>query len=196
MVLYWYETATFDTNSTTQTKSVMISLIMYPSSPQNVSDTENQELPFASAINNYWQPIRAWTAVALGISQNGLTLSAGATVFLVLLTLYAVFLDRKEKLALLNLYRKLPAETQLLMKAVTNAQNNHNPTVQGITLELQKLSQTFPSDSWITQKLVEAEKTGLIKKMLINKDDNPAFALKNQMPQKTNLFNWLKNLKL
>ncbi len=191
-VLYWYETATFNTNGTAQTKSVMISLVMYPSSPQNVSQAENQELPIANAINNYWQPIQTWTTIALGISQNGLALSAGATAILVLLILYAVYLDRKEKLALLNLYLKLPSQDQLIMKAVTNAKNMYNPTTQAITLEFQKLAQTPPSETWVAQKLDEAENAGLIKKILINKNDNPALAWKNQIPEKTSLFNWLK----
>jgi exosortase/archaeosortase family protein len=184
VVLYWYETATFDTNSTVQTKSVMISLIMYPSSPQVVSEAENQELPIANAINSYWQPIQTWSTVALSISQNGLALSASASAILVLLILYAVYWDRKEKLALLNLYRKLPSQDQLIMKAVTNAKNMHNPTTQAITLEFQKLSQTPTSETWVAQKLDEAENTGLIKKTLTNKDDNPAFAWKNQIPEK------------
>ncbi|MGD0996230.1 MAG: hypothetical protein ABR909_11985 [Candidatus Bathyarchaeia archaeon] len=118
------------------------------------------------------------------ISQNGLALSAGATAILVLLILYAVYLDRKEKLALLNLYRKLPSQDQLIMKAVTNAENMHNPSTQAITLGFQKLSQTPTSETWIAQKLDEAENTGLIKKTLTNKDDTPALAWKNQMPEK------------
>jgi len=181
VVLYWYETVTFETNSTAQTKSVMISLIMYPSFPQGVSEAEAQELPIANAINNYWQPIKTWSTVALGISQNGLAFSASATAILVLLILYAVYWGRKEKLALLNLYRKLPSQDQLIMKAVANAKNMHNPTTQAITLEYQKLAQTPTSESWIAQKLNEAENVGLIKRTLTNNDDNPALAWKNQI---------------
>jgi exosortase/archaeosortase family protein len=192
VVLYWYETAVFNTNGTAQTKSVMISLIMYLLSPQGVSDAENQELPIANAINSYWAPIQTWSTIALSISQNGLALSAGATSILVLLILYAAYLDRKEKYALLNLYRKLPSQDQLIMKAVTNAENMHNPSTQAITLEFQKLSQAPASETWVAQKLAEAENAGLIKKILINKDDNPALAWKNQIPEKTSLFNRLK----
>jgi hypothetical protein len=68
-----------------------------------------------------------------------------------------------------------------------NAKNN--PTTQTITLEFQKLSQTPTSETWIAQKLTEAENAGTIKKTLINKDDTPALAWKNQIPQKTSLFN-------
>jgi hypothetical protein len=91
-------------------------------------------------------------------------------------------MDRKEKRALLNLYRKLPTQDQLIMKAVTNAKNN--PTTQAITLEFQKLSPTPTSETWIAQKLDEAENAGLIKKILINKDDTPALAWKSQIPEK------------
>jgi exosortase len=181
VVLYWYETVTFESNSTAQTKSVMISLIMYPSSPQGVSEAEAQELPIANAINNYWQPIKTWSVIALSISQNGFALSTGAIAILVFLILYVVYLNRKEKLALLNLYRKLPSQDQLIMKAVANAKNMHNPTTQAITLEFQKLAQTPTSESWIAQKLNEAENVGLIKRTLTNEDDNPALAWKNQI---------------
>jgi len=55
-------------------------------------------------------------------------------------------------------------------------------------LEYQKTAQTPTSETWITQKLNEAENNGTIKKVLTNQDDNPAYAWKNQMPQKTSLF--------
>ncbi len=65
VVFYWYETAIFDSNSTAQSKSIMISLIMYPTSNQTVADDENQEMPIAREINNYWQPIRTWSVITL-----------------------------------------------------------------------------------------------------------------------------------
>jgi hypothetical protein len=141
VVLYWYETATFNTNSTAQTKSVMISLVIYPSSPQNVSETENQELPIANAINNYWQPIKTWTTVALAISQNGLALLTAATIIFVLLILYTMYLNRREKLSLLTLYRKLPTQDQLLIKAIDNIKNTQNTTTQAITTEFKNYPQ-------------------------------------------------------
>jgi len=172
----------------------MISLFMYPTDPQNFTDAESQELPIANTINNYWTPIQTWSTIALGISQNGLALTATATAILVLLIFYAFYLDRKEKLSLLNLYRKLPTQDQLLIKAVTNTQKQKNPTTQAITLEYQKISKTSTSETWITQKLNEAENAGTIKKILINKDDNPAFAWKNQIPQNPSFSTKLREL--
>jgi exosortase/archaeosortase family protein len=191
VVLYWYQTATFNINGTAPTESVMISLVMYPSSPQGVSDAEAQELPIANAINSYWEPIQTWSAVALRISQNGLVLSAGASVILVLFVLYAVYLDTEGKLSQLNRYRKLPSQDQLIINAVTNAKNMQTPTTQAIALEFQKLSQTPTSETWMAQKLGEAENIGLIKKILVNNADIPALAWNSQVPEKTSRFNRL-----
>ena len=192
VVLYWYQTATFNTNGTAQTKSVMISIIMYPPSPQNFSDAEAQELLFASAINNYWQPIQTWSTIALTISQNGLALSAATAAILIALIIYRLILSQQEKASLLTLYSKLPTETQTLIKAVQEAQEQNNPTTQGIADQLQKLTKLSPDQTWLNQKFDELQNAGLIKKTLINQNDNPALAWKNQIHQKTILFKWLK----
>jgi hypothetical protein len=66
-------------------------------------------------------------------------------------------LDRKEKLALLNLYRKLPSQDQLIIKAVANAKKQGNPTRDDIAKELDKLTNTQTDRVWLKEKLTEAE---------------------------------------
>jgi exosortase len=192
VVLYWYQTATFNTNSTAQTKSVMISLIMYPHSPQNLSEAEAQLLPIAQAINSYWAPIQTWSTVALAISQNGLALSAAASALLIALIVYRLILTQQEKTQLLTLYKKLPVQTQTLLKAVQETQKQNNPTTQGIADQLQQLTNQPPEPTWLKEKLGELQNAGLIKQTLVSQNDNPALAWKNQIPQKTILFKWLK----
>jgi len=97
---------------------------MYPQSPQNFTDTEAQELPIANAINNYWQPIQTWSTIALSIS------------------LYGLYLDRKEKLSLLNLYRKTSNPRPTANQSSHQHPKTRQPTNQAITLEYQKISQT------------------------------------------------------
>jgi len=170
VVLYWYETANFETNSTAKTQSVMISLIAYPSVHQSISQVENEELPVAKAINGYWQPVQTWTTIALALSQNGLSLSAGATGILVLLVAYEIYLNRREKHSLLTFYKKLPTQDQLLINAVGNTKSG---TTEAVKAEFQKLSSTQVSESYINQKLNQKEKEGLIKKALTSKEDKP-----------------------
>ena len=194
VVLYWYETATFTTNTTAQTKSVMMSLVQYPTADQNVSQVEASLFPVAQEVNSYWQPIRTWTTVALALSQNGLALSAAATVMLIALLVYGMFLNYQDKASLLKLYRKLPKETQTLIKAITNAQRQKNPTTQGVADELSKLTKPPPHQVWLNRKLSELQNVGLIKKAIANKNDEPAIQWKNQVPLSTGYFGRLKNL--
>lgn len=123
VVLYWFETATFNINGTSQLKHVKMSLIIYPQNSQQIPETEAQLLPIAEAINDYWQPIKTWTTIALTLGQNGLALSAATTILLGAFIIYRVFLNLQEKSSLLTLYNKLPTKNQLLIKAVQNAQN-------------------------------------------------------------------------
>ena len=182
VVLYWYETATFDVNGTAETKNVMISLVMYPS-PQDISKAENQELPIALAINNYWQPIKSWSAAALVISQNGIIFSSVATAFLVLLILYALYIDKNQKRSLLSSYKKLSEQNQHLIKAIDNIKDKRNITTQAIMNEFQKISPDPVSETLLLDKLSQAENAGLIKKVLINKNDKPILLWKNQLPK-------------
>ena len=187
VVLYWYTTATFNTNGTAQTKSVMMSIIMYPSTNQTVQDAEEQQLPIATAINNYWEPIKTWTAVALAISQNGIALSAAATILLALLIFYTLFLDRQEKRSLLTLYKKLPTQSQLVTTAIDNLKDAKDRSTSAVIDQYQKLSSTAASEAFIIDKLNEAQKAGLVKQTLTNKEDNPYISWKNQLPAKNKL---------
>lgn len=186
VVLYWYATAKFDINGTTQLKQVKMSLVAYIASSENVSQTENELLPIATAINEYWQPIGTWSAIALIISQNGLLLSIATTALLVALILYRIFLNRQEKLLLQRLYDKLSAQDQLLIKTVNNAAKQGNSTTLNITNQFQKLTETSNSETetWVNVKLQEVEAAGLIEKNIANKNDIPTINWKSRLPDK------------
>jgi exosortase len=187
VVLYWYETAIFDTNQTAETKSVMISLITYPSSTQTLTESENQELPVAKDVNSYWQPVQSWSVVALAMSQNGLVLSTLAVVIFAVLILYTVFFDRRKKKLLLNLYSKLSEQNKTLLKAVDNAEKQGNPTTEGILTELQKLTNATVDKETLVQKLTEAEHAEIIEKAVANREDEPIIEWKSQLPQQSAL---------
>lgn len=186
VVLYWYETTTIEINGTAQQKQVKMSLIAYPQSPQDIAKAKEALLPIAKAINEYWEPIKTWTTVALAISQNGLTLAALPAALLIALVIYKGYLNSQELTALKRLYSKLPAQTQQLITAIENAQTNNNPTQHGIATEYEKLTQTKPDPQWLNQKLQETQKTGLIKQKLINQNDQPKTAYRTQMSTSQN----------
>jgi cell division protein ZapA (FtsZ GTPase activity inhibitor) len=194
VVLYWYQTATFNTNGTAETKSVMISLVMYPSSAGDVAAYEATELPMAQAINDYWQPIKTWSVVSLAISQNGATLSALTIAVLVALLTYQLYLNQQEKKALKVLYNKLPTQTQQLNQAVENAQKANNPTTEGIADQLQKLNSTPPNLTWLNERLQELQTTGLIKQTIVNSNDQPTIKWTSQITRNKNLLSDLRKI--
>ena len=180
VVLYWYETATFNTNSTSQTKSVMLSLILYPNPSLNVSACEKLELPMALAVNNFWQPIQTWSPVALTLSENGMALAIGTSIALVILVIYLVSFNRQTAKRLLTLYGKLSNENKNVVKAVENAQKQGVPTTEGILAELEKLTGSKVDEEWLNQKLSEVEKTDLIGKTVASRIDEPVIHWRSQ----------------
>lgn len=191
-VLYWFETAKFNTNNTAQTKNVMISLVMYPNSPSDISNIRTKELLIAKSINNYWQPIQTWNTITLAISQNGLVLSAATTIALIMLILYRLILINQEKSSILILYNKLPTKNQLLIKAIQKAKKQGSPTTEQIAKELTKQNNTQIDRDSLRRDLEEAEKIGLIEKQLVNNNDQPAIAWKSLLPER----NILKTLSI
>ncbi len=174
IVLYWYETATFNINGTSQQKHIKMSVILYPQSEQEISEAENQLVVIASAINDYWQPIKAWTAFALVMSQNGMLLSAATITLFAVLVLYKVFLDWHQKGVFLRLYEKLSEADQLVVKAVSNAAAAGGSATSNVTKEYEKLSKTPFTEMWLVEKLHALENAGLVKKTLKNRNDVPA----------------------
>ncbi|MCW4005709.1 MAG: exosortase/archaeosortase family protein [Candidatus Bathyarchaeota archaeon] len=181
-VLYWYQTATFNVNETTQTMHVKMSIIAYPSSPADVPKAEAKLLPVALAVKNYWSPIQTWTVVSLAISQNGLTLSAASIVLLVAVIIYFILLSRQERNRLHMLLSKLAKQDQLVVDAFNNAQEHGVATTHTVFEEYQKLSDTTVTEDWIAQKLAEQENVGLLRRVLVNNgNDVPTIRWKSQI---------------
>jgi hypothetical protein len=180
--LYWYETSTFRVNGTSQQKHVKISLITYPKTPEQVPAAETQLLPFATAINDYWQPIKTWTQISLAISQNGLALSTATTTLIVATIVYWQILNSQKNRSLRILYGKLSEEDQQLLDAVRIAQETGNPTTTNIATQLQQLTKTSTPPQQLQQKLEETANTGLITKTITNNNDEPTTTWKTQLP--------------
>jgi hypothetical protein len=179
VVLYWYQSATFTVNGTSEQKQAKISLVMYPQSTADVPQAEKTLLAVAKASNNYWQPIKTWTTISLIISQNGLVLSMIAVAMLIALLIFNVIFNRNHKSSLLKMYYKLPKQNQLLVTAVANAQKHGNPTTKGIANELEKLTNTQTDRESLKEQLQSAENEGLIEKTLVNREDRASFAWRN-----------------
>lgn len=178
-VLYWFESATFEVNSTTQQEHVEISLIAYPESPEELPLLENQMVILANTIASYWQPIKAWSQVAPLLSQEGAYLATVTSALLFIIIVLYALQTRKQRKANANAYKKLSKENKAVIQALH--QTKTVPTAQNIAATYEKLDHKPITTDELVEKLQQAQETGLIKKQIINAQDEPVLSWKTQM---------------
>lgn len=173
LVLYWYESSIFMENKTAQQKQVKISVISLPGDSQDLAKAEQDMLPFAVAIANYWQPIKAWTRIALAISQNGLVLAGTSTALIIVAAIFYSVERMRFRKAKTKTYRKLEKAEQQIIDAVQEAKVNSIPTSQNISKAYQGTTGQGIKAEILDQELTRARKNGLIGIHIINQNDEP-----------------------
>lgn len=182
-VLYWYENARFQTNTTSQQRYAKISIIAFPENPANIQETEQKLLPFAKAVASYWQPIKTWSQIALILSQNGQTLIAITTTLLIGLLTIQLIRNHTEKKSNLKAYNKLALkEKQILIAVRRTTKEGKKSTTKNIAKTYNKLTQETIQLKTLHQKLEQAEKIGLVKRQISNLEDEPILTWKTQIP--------------
>jgi exosortase len=173
LVLYWFETSTFKVNDTAEQKHVKISLITYPNNATDVAQEEKTLLPFATAIANYWQPIKVWTQVALTFSQNGMILAAATVTLLTCTTLFYIFEETRDRKAKTNIYNKLPEGDKRIIDTVSQQKKTSLSTLENIAFAYQKSTHTQIEQQALFEKLIQAEETRIVTRQVISQQDEP-----------------------
>ena len=176
-VLYWYETATFTVNSTSQQKHVKISVITYPETIEDIQNIENQMVALATAIANYWQPIKTWSQITMITSQNGANLATATSTILIAILIFNHLENRRQKKANTNAYQKLSTQNKQIIDAVRETEKTATPTLDNVAKTIGKSI----SKKQILQKLSELEKISIIKSVISNQHDEPIKIWKTQM---------------
>ncbi len=181
VVLYWFETALFNTGSSFEEKHVKISLITFADSPEDIHDAETKLIPFGTAIASYWQPIKEWSPISLAIGQVALSISnyghiivaAAATLLAGMLTSNFMKKRKKEKTNF-QAYMKLALEEEkLVIQAVDQAAKKGKSTSNAIALHYRKLSGKPIELSALNEKLEKAREAGFVKKEMSIREDEP-----------------------
>jgi exosortase len=181
LVLYWFENSIFTTNGTSQQKYVEISLIAYPKTPQDVARMENELLPFATAIVNYWQPIKTWTAIAIALSSNGITLAEITLALLAAIIIFYTYKTMEQRRVNAKTYQKLSPQNKHIIDTIAETEKTTKPTLEAIaeTYKIKTGLQTEKEE--LLQKLQETEKTGIAKNAIANIQDEPTRIWKIEM---------------
>jgi exosortase len=172
-VLYWYETATFEVNSTSQQKHIKISVIAYPETLEDLPQVKNQLLTVATEIANYWQPIKTWSQIALLISQNVDKLITATVASLGVILISYNLEKRKERKQNTVAFKKLSNADKQIINATHETEKNMLPTLNNISKTYNKMTGQTIDNEKLMQKLTEAEKVGILKKDIGNRRDEP-----------------------
>lgn len=183
-VLYWYETTTFTVNSTSQQKHVKISVITYPETIEDMQNIENQMVALATAIANYWQPIKTWSQITMIISQNGANLATATSTILIAILIFNHLENRRQKKANTNAYQKLSTQNKQIIDAVRETEKTATPTLGNIAKNIRKTIGKNINKKQLLQKLSELEKIDIIKGAIANQQDEPTQTWKTQMTLK------------
>lgn len=178
VVLEWFESATFSTNSTSQQKHVKFSLIMYPDRTENLEEVEEQLQTLGVAIANYWQPLKLWSPTALLISQNGSRLAAIPTATLGLILGLNIVVMKRKKNANKRAYKKLPTQDQQVIEAIQRTQLKTISTTNNIKPTYRELSGKNMEMQELIQRLESMKKLGLVKEKIVSQQDEPTLIWK------------------
>ena len=172
-VLYWYETSIFEVNSTTQQKHIKISLVAYPNSLEELPRLKEQMLSVAVAIVSYWEPIKQWSPIALGISLNGDKLVLASLALLgVVLAFYAVD-NRVDAKRNRIAYEKLSEMHRKTVETVRTVEQKMLPTLSSIHQSYRNTAAEKTEVETTLQNLTDLEKIGIVKREIGNMMDEP-----------------------
>jgi exosortase len=175
-VLYWYESSTFMVNSTSKQEQIRISLIAYPENMQELPNIKNQLLTLATRINDYWEPIKTWSLIAMLISENAANIAIVANILVIAIIILYLVETRGQRKANSVAFQKLSEPNKQIIDAVRKTERNSMPTLASISSISKETSQ-----SKLLEKLYELEKTGLVKRLIASRDDEPTQIWKTQI---------------
>ncbi len=181
LVLYWFESTIFTIDNASAQKQVKLSLIAYPDKPEDVPNMEEQLLPFATAMVGYWQPIKTWSAVAMLISHNGISLAGITAAILVALVILYAFELREQRKANANAYTKLSKRNQQLVDIIQKTEKRTTPTLGNLQRAYQEMTMEPLDSTQLEQKLAELEKIGVIRRTITSRQDEPTLTWKTQI---------------
>ncbi|MGD0977533.1 MAG: exosortase/archaeosortase family protein [Candidatus Bathyarchaeia archaeon] len=180
-VLYWFESTTFQVNSTSEQKYIKISLITYPESLADLPALENQTVALATTVASYWEPIVTWSQLALFLSLNGSYFAAATFALLLVVTILYVLERRKQRRADARVYQKLSTRSRQIIDTVQETEKANRPTL-GAIAAVYKSKTGEPIDyEEVLHRLSEAERTGIIEDGVANVQDEPTQVWKSHL---------------
>lgn len=172
-ILYWYTKSVFRSEGEYVEKWSKISVIKLDDNPSDYLEAEEEIYPFAKSIAEYWQPVVTWSKFALVIAYHGVTLLLLTGSFLVAsagVYLYGLFSEKRLAKMVFNKINNI--EDKTILEIIKNTENEV-VTEKYISLKYVEHFGKQIDENNILEKLLEAEKNGLIERKIVSLNDNP-----------------------
>jgi exosortase len=180
LVLYYFTTALFEIDNTTQRKQVKLSFITYFDDPEDLAMIEIKLLPFAETAVNYWEPLRKWNIVTTAISKSSLPLATVTSAILVALVPFSWIQKKRRFRANASIYQKLHPDKQQILDAVRETEQKTLATLENIAETYQKTITHKVNKEELLKDLSELQELGLVKNRIISEQDKPVYTWKTE----------------
>lgn len=190
VVLYWFERVPFKISAVWDMRNVQISLLSSSydlarsgliSTQNDLAGVEKAYLPIAQTIANYWQPIKISSQITALISQYRGTIIATTGILLTIAIILYALERRKEKKANADAYQKLSKPDKLIIDTIHQTEKIRSPSLSAIATEYQSTTGENAAKEKLLQKLLAAEKLGIIKSHIMGEYDEPILTWKTQI---------------
>jgi len=180
-VLYWVESAIFNVNNTAQQKLAIITLRIPIETSTNPAEIGKQLKGPATLIAEYWQPIKIWSQIVLIISKDGVYLAALTSTILAAVALLWLTEKTKEQKANAKAYNKFSELNRQIIDVIRETEKKDLPTLDKIAITYKEITGQTPDEIQLLQTLSAIDKTGVIKRTITGKLDEPVVIWKTQM---------------
>jgi exosortase len=180
LVLYYFTTALFEIDNTTQRKQVKLSFITYFDNPEDLAMMESKLLPFAQKAVNYWEPLRKWNVVTTAISKSSLPLAIVTSAILVALVPFSWIQKKRRFRANASIYQKLHPDKQQILDAVQETERKSLATLENVAETYKKMTTQPINKDELLRNLAELEELGLIRNKIIGTQDKPIYIWETQ----------------
>lgn len=198
VILYWYEKAAFKIGSSWGQKYVKTSVIAIAdsfaqtgeiASPQDYLKLENKLFSIAQGITSHWEPAKAWSFLVIMFAKWGQTLAITMMSLIAVIASFHLWRTWKEEKNSILLYKQLTwyssisKEEKLTLKVVETLTKIGKSTGTAIASSYHKLLGKTIKINRLLQILKHAEESGLVKRDIISKQDQPILVWKSRIPE-------------
>jgi len=173
VILYWYSQSVFKTDQGYEKMWSKISVIEYAETREDYKASEENILPMAEAIVDYWHPISTWSAIGMTIARQGLQLIFITGIIIATTIIFGIFLhhDRGNKAKQLHNQIQDYEDRSILDSFLLS--KNVEIMEPEIASKYEEITGISIDRKVLHNKLKEADRIGIIARVISNIDDKP-----------------------